>query len=239
MKKIAVIPARSGSKGLKDKNIKDVCGKPMMAWTIEAALESGVFDRVLVSTDSAKYGEIAKAYGAEVVYRGERVSNDTATTFMVLEELLGGGNLEVDFDYFILLQPTSPMRTAKNIREAAEKFEKNFDRFDFLVSVKKAEHGSDLLKPLGEDGSMKYFDQDYSNYRRQNYNEYMPNGAILIAKPTAYLEQKHFYGARSLSYIMNDLDSLDVDNEITYEFVCYCMRKRLEGSANLKNPKED
>jgi N-acylneuraminate cytidylyltransferase len=132
------------------------------------------------------------------------------------------------------------MRTAKNIREAVDKFEKNFDRFDFLLSVKKAEHSSVLLNPLGEDESMKYFDLDYSNYRRQNYNEYMHDGAIAIAKPAAYLEQKHFYGARSLSYVMtNDLDSLDVDNEITYEFVCYCMRKRLRGNANLKNPKED
>ena len=88
MKKIAVIPARSGSKGLKDKNIIDLCGKPLLAYSVEAALRTGLFDRVIVSTDSERYGEIAEQYGAEVMYRGEKLSDDKATTFMVLEDLL-------------------------------------------------------------------------------------------------------------------------------------------------------
>lgn len=78
MKKIAIIPARSGSKGLKDKNIIDVCGKPLIAYSIEAAIQCGEFDRVVVSTDSQIYGEISEKYGAEVMYRGETLSNDKA-----------------------------------------------------------------------------------------------------------------------------------------------------------------
>lgn len=107
MKKIAIIPARSGSKGLKDKNIIDVCGKPLIAYSIEAAIQCGEFDRVVVSTDSQIYGEISEKYGAEVMYRGETLSNDKATTFMVLEDLLG--RVDQNLDYFVLLQPTSPI----------------------------------------------------------------------------------------------------------------------------------
>lgn len=88
MKKIAIIPARSGSKGLKDKNIIDLCGKPLMAYTIEAAIQSCEFDRIIVSTDSEIYAGIASQYGAEIMMRGEKLSNDNTSTFEVLEDIL-------------------------------------------------------------------------------------------------------------------------------------------------------
>lgn len=227
MRKTAIIPARSGSKGLKDKNIIDICGKPLIAYSIEAAIESNLFERIIVSTDSEKYGVIAKEYGAEIMYRGEDISNDTATTYMVIKDVIS--RLRQKIDYFVLLQPTSPMRTAEHVKEAAEKFEDSFERFDFLVSVKEAEHGSVLVKPIEEDRSLKHFDMDFSNYRRQAYKEYSPNGAIFIGKPNAYLERKHFFGEKSLAYIMNEFDSIDIDNELDYELACLCMRKRLQG----------
>lgn len=225
MKKVAIIPARSGSKGLRDKNIIDICGKPLIAFSIEAAINCGEFDRVIVSTDSHLYGEISKKYGAEVMYRDDSLSNDRATTFMVLEDLLG--KIDPNLDYFVLLQPTSPMRNATHVSEAIAKFEENYESFDFLVSVKEAEHGSVLVKPIEEDGSLKHFNTDFSNYRRQSYKEYSPNGAIFIGKPRAYLDRKHFFGAKSLAYIMNEFDSVDIDNELDYEFACLCMNKRL------------
>ena len=101
MKRIAIIPARSGSKGLKDKNIIDLCGKPLIAYSIEAALETGLFDHVIVSTDSEHYAEIAQHYGAEVMMRGEALSNDKATTFMVSEDILKN-RLQESIDYFVL-----------------------------------------------------------------------------------------------------------------------------------------
>ena len=88
MNKIAIIPARSGSKGLKNKNIIDVCGKPLLAYSIEAALKSACFDTVILSTDSDEYAEIGKRYGAEIMMRGENLSDDKATTFMVIEDIL-------------------------------------------------------------------------------------------------------------------------------------------------------
>lgn len=227
MNRIAIIPARSGSKGLRDKNIIDLCGKPLMAYSIEAALQSGIFDRVIVSTDSKEYGEIGMKYGAEVMYRGDELSNDNASTFMVLENLLG--RLEKRPDYFVLLQPTSPMRDASHIREAVELFEKKQNEFDFLVSVKEAEHAKVLVNPIEEDGSLKHFDTDFSNYKRQSFKDYSPNGAIFIGKPQAYLERKHFFGARTVAYMMNEFDSVDIDNELDYELAKICMTRRLAG----------
>lgn len=213
MRRIAIIPARSGSKGLKDKNIIDLCGKPLIAYSIEAALETGLFDHVIVSTDSEHYANIAQHYGAEVMMRGEALSNDKATTFMVLEDILKN-RLQESIDYFVLLQPTSPLRTSKHITEAIEKFESKIEHFDFLVSMKEAEHAKVLVNPIDDDESLKYFDTDFSNYRRQGYKDYSPNGAIFIAKPDSYLEQKHFFGAKALSYIMSAEDSVDIDGAL-------------------------
>ena len=210
MKKIDIIPARSGSKGLKDKNIIDLCGKPLIAYTIEAAIQSGVFNHVIVSTDSEHYAEISRNYGAEVMMRGETLSNDKATTYMVLEDILKN-RLSERIDYFVLLQPTSPLRNASHIKEAVTKFENRFDDFDFLVSMKESEHAKVLVNPIGEDESLKYFDTDFSNYRRQGYKDYSPNGAIFMAKPETYLNHKHFFGAKSLAYFMSVEDSIDID----------------------------
>ena len=120
MKNIAIIPARSGSKGLPDKNIRMINGKPLMAYSIEAALNSGCFDTVFVSTDSEKYAAIAREYGASVPFlRDETLASDTASTWavvrQVLQEFAERGEL---FDSFAILQPTSPLRTKENIQEA-------------------------------------------------------------------------------------------------------------------------
>lgn len=213
MKKIAIIPARSGSKGLKDKNIIDLCGKPLIAYTIDAAIQSGEFDRVIVSTDSEHYADISRQYGAEIMMRGEALSNDQATTYMVLEDILKN-RLSEPIDYFVLLQPTSPLRNATHVKEAVAKFENRFNDFDFLVSMKESEHAKVLVNPIDEDESLKYFDTDFSNYRRQGYKDYSPNGAIFMAKPNAYLERKHFFGAKSLAYVMTAEDSVDIDGKL-------------------------
>ena len=225
MKRLAIIPARSGSKGLKDKNIIERCGKPMIAYSIIAAKDSGLFDKILVSTDSTYYAEIAESYGAETILRDEILASDQATSFMVIEDVLN--RLNARYDYFALLQPTSPLRTANHIQEAAAKFEDKYAIFDFLVSMKKLEFNKDLVNMIDEDESLKYFDKDFSCYRRQGYSYYSPNGAIFIGKPEAYLKHGHFFGARALSYIMSDIDSVDVDHSIDYELAKILMGKRI------------
>lgn len=212
MNKIAIIPARSGSKCIKDKNISPLCGKPLIAYSIEAAIQSDEFARVFVSTDSELYADISRHYGAEVMMRGEKLSNDKATTFVVIEDFLS--RLDEPIDYFVLLQPTSPLRNATHVREAVLKFESRFADFDFLVSMKESDHAKVLVNPIDEDESLKYFDTDFANYRRQSYKDYSPNGAIFIAKPEKYLEQKHFFGAKALAYQMSALDSVDIDGAL-------------------------
>ena len=144
--------------------------------------------------------------------RGEAQSNDKATTYDVLEDLLH--RLDYSYDYFMLLQPTSPLRNAEHVREAIEKFDSRITDFDFLASVKDADHPRVLVQAIDEDESLKNFNIDYSRYRRQNYHDVTPNGAIYIAKPQAYLEQKHFYGPRCLAYQMTALDSVDIDGAL-------------------------
>lgn len=213
MKRIAIIPARSGSKGLKDKNIIELCGKPLISYSIEAALNTNLFNKVIVSTDSELYAEISRQCGADILMRGENLSDDKATTYMVLEDIIKHRVIET-YDYFVLLQPTSPLRNAKHITEAIEKFDLKYNQFDFLVSMKEAEHAKVLVNRIEKDESLKFFDTDFSNYRRQGYKDYSPNGAIFIAKPACYLARKHFFGAKSLAYIMTKEDSIDIDGPL-------------------------
>ena len=120
MKNIAIIPARSGSKGLVDKNIKELQGKPLIAYSIEAALQSGFFDEVMVSTDSDVYAYIAKEWGAQVPFlRSAEMASDSAGSWDTVREVLDRYKaLGKEFDTVCLLQPTSPLRTQEDIRNA-------------------------------------------------------------------------------------------------------------------------
>lgn len=224
MKKIAIITARSGSKGLPNKNVLLVNGKPLMAYSIEAALESQLFDKVIVSTDSQEYIDLLNHYPIEFIKRAEHLASDTASSFVVLEDVLTRYS---NYDYFVLLQPTSPLRTAQHIQEACSKFEEQSEQFDFLVSVTKSDKSTALIKPIEADGSLKHFQLDYSNYARQKHlTEYAPNGAIFIAKPAAYLKQKHFFGAKSLAYMMEKSVSIDIDDAQDFEYFYFLMQQK-------------
>ena len=139
MKTLGVIPARSGSKEVKDKNIRLLNGKPMIAYTIENALQSQYIDEVMVSTNSNQYAEIAKAYGADVPFlRSERNSTDVANSLDVVFEVLDEyKKLGKYFDNIVVLQVTSPLRTFRNIDEAFHIF---FEKeADSVVSVCECE----------------------------------------------------------------------------------------------------
>lgn len=227
MKKIAIIPARSGSKGLPNKNILNLCGKPLIAWSIEAAIKSNCFDRVIVSTDSIEYGNISISYGAEVIYRSKEAASDTASTYDTLKELFEKEDLSM-YDYFVLLQPTSPLRTEEHIIEAIQLFEKNYKDRDTLVSVSKAHKPTVLIREIDNDLSLQNFNIDYSNYSRQQYQEYEPNGAIFISKTAHYLKIKHFFGKTGTAYIMDKESALDIDDEIDFELAILMKNKSLK-----------
>ena len=222
MKRLAIIPARSGSKGLPDKNIRPLCGKPLLAYTVEAALESGLFDLVLVSTDSPRYAAIADEYGAQVCMRRPELADDRATTYQLLKDLFT--NQGIRASTFALLQPTSPLRRGEHIRQAVTLFEAAREHFDFLVSVKPAKLPPHLVRPVDTDNSLKYFDADYTDYRRQEAAYYSPNGAIYLADTAAYLEQKHFFGPRAMAYYMALETSVDIDTLLDFELATLLMK---------------
>lgn len=237
MKKIAIITARAGSKGLPNKNVLLANGKPLIAYSIEAAIESRQFEKIVVSTDSQEYIDLLSHYPIEFIKRAEHLASDKASSFVVIEDVLSQYK-SMNFDYFVLLQPTSPLRNAQHIQEACEKFESHFTHFDFLVSVSNAHKPTTLTRVIEEDESLKHFQLDYSNYARQLYRpEYSPNGAIFSAKPAAYLKQKHFYGERCLAYFMDKDVSIDIDDRQDFEYFYFILQQRNKEKILLENIK--
>ncbi len=219
MKNIAIIPARSGSKGLKDKNIKPLCGKPLIAYSIEAALKSGQFDEVMVSTDSEKYADIAMQYGASIPFlRSPEMSTDYASSWDTVAEVLNGyKRLGREFDTFCLLQPTSPLRTANDIIAAYELYR---TKASFaVVSVCEAEHSPLWCGNLPENNELDSFLNPNSLKRRQDGKKfYRLNGAIYIVDIKRFSTDKYLYQKGSFAYIMEQNKSVDIDTELDFGF---------------------
>lgn len=227
MENIAIIPARSGSKGLKNKNIKDLCGKPLMAYTIEAAIRLGCFDEIMVSTDSEKYAEIAGKYGANVPFlRSEAAATDTASSEDMIEEVLDGyrrrGRL---FDTFCLLQPTSLLRVAGDIFAAYEIYR---TKASFaVVSVCEAEHSPLWCGHLPENNELiNFIDPDNMKRRQDSGRFYRLNGAIYIVNIEKFKNDRFFYQAGSYAYIMPQEKSVDIDTEIDFRFAEFLMEQQ-------------
>ncbi|WP_312317240.1 cytidylyltransferase domain-containing protein [Atlantibacter hermannii] len=217
---IAIIPARSGSKGLPNKNVLMLIDKPLMAYTIEAAIESNAFDKVIVTTDSQYYGCIAEKYGAEVLMRPEEFATDNASSYDVISHAL---NSYAEYGDFALLQPTSPFRNAQHIIEAVSQY--YAQEYECIVSVTQSDKPSSIIKPLDSSLTLRYFDLDYSNYNRNHSIEYHPNGALFIASKQHYLKKKHFFGKDSLAYIMNKECSVDIDDKMDFELAIVIQQK--------------
>ena len=156
--------------------------------------------------------------------RSEELSNDKASSFVVIEDVLN--KIETTIDYFVLLQVTSPFRNENHIKESIEVFENSISEYDFLVSMQKSDKSSSLIKPIYDSGTLEEYNIDYSNYSRQKYDEYHPNGAIFIGKVKEYLEQKHFFGKRSKAYFMNKEDSIDIDDSLDFEIAITILTKK-------------
>ena len=217
MSNIAVITARSGSKGVKDKNIRQLEGKPLLAYTVEAALRSGCFDCVHVSTDSEEYAKIAKAYGADVPFlRETSLATDTAGTWDVLRACVEQyDRLGQKFDTVTLLQPTSPLRDVLDIQKAFQIFEEKHAQS--VVSVCEVEHSPMLCNTLGTDGSMDGFVDLNKVGRRQDMETYYRlNGAIYIQTTKLLMEQGNLYGSGAYAYVMSQEHSIDIDTELDF-----------------------
>ena len=211
---LAIIPARGGSKRLPRKNLLDLCGKPLIAWSIEAALKSKYISKVIVSSDDEEILNIAKEYKADFIKRPDELASDTATTFDALKHTLE--NVE-KYDYVVLLQPTSPLRSEKHIDEAIELLkEKNADA---IISVCEVEHSPLWSNTLDENLDMSNFLRDeVLNKRSQDLPKYYRlNGAIYICKTDKLLENKGFFLKENIyAYKMNKKHSVDIDEEIDF-----------------------
>jgi CMP-N,N'-diacetyllegionaminic acid synthase len=214
LKQLAIIPARSGSKGLKDKNIKPLNGSPLIAYTINAALNSGIFDEVIVSTDSKEYAEIAISYGAKVPYlRPKELATDDARSWDVVKEIIKHYEVKnIFYETITLLQPTSPLRDERDIIGAHQFFDEK--KAEFVVSVNQVDFHPKWSNTLPADLSFKNFlDKSIMNVPRHKLDTYYRvNGAIYIINKILLMNEINYYDSNSFAYIMDKSKSIDVDD---------------------------
>lgn len=225
-KVLALIPARGGSKGIKDKNIIDVAGKPLIAYSIEAAAASEYVDRVIVTTDSEKIKGISEEWGAEVPFlRPAEYAADNSTTLDAVLHAIRKLQSEGErFDVLVLLQPTSPLRTKEDIDGALEKFVKN--GCEALAGISPVTDSPILIRRIGADGRMEKLLQVGSTVRRQDMPEYYRiNGSVYINNIDEINENTSF-NDNPLPYVMDAGHAVDVDDLKDLEVVKYFLKKR-------------
>lgn len=220
-KNLAIIPARSGSKGLRNKNIKLLNGKPLLAYTIEAAQASGVFDEIMVSTDSKQYAEIAKEWGASIPFlRKEGLSSDTASTWDVVRSVLMEYRKKgIEYDTVCVLQPTSPLRNSEDIIEGYRL--KEVKSAKAIVSVCEMDHSPLWSNVLPENKSMsKFIRKEVVKTPRQELPMYYRiNGAIYILDREKIEEGDKIYSEHCFAYVMPKERSIDIDDKIDFLMV--------------------
>jgi len=221
MEILAIIPARKGSKGIINKNIKKINGKPLISYSIEAALNSKYINKVAVSTDSDEILEIADSYNVESINRPQNLAQDDSTTIDAIKHTLN--TLKESKNYFpevlILLQPTSPLRDSNDIDEAMKMFLEDEDT-DSIISIAKFIHDPLWSFKIEDEYLSPYFDGEFLNKRRQELPQlYLPNGAIYIIKTKKLLEKNSFILEKSKAYLMKREKSFDIDTELDLKLV--------------------
>ena len=225
MKKIlCLIPARSGSKGLKDKNIRDFKGKPLIAHSILQAKECDFVEsmRIIVTTDSKKYAEVAKKYGAEVPFiRPADISQDMSTDLEFMKHAVHWlkENENYEADIILQLRPTQPLRKVEDINKTLSIFIENYANFDSLRTVIEFEKSpykmyrinNNVLEPLFTSVD-DITNEPYNQCRQKLPTTYLHNGYIDILK-TSILQEDKISGSKIFPYIMNKKDTIDIDTE--------------------------
>ena len=221
---LAIIPARGGSKGLPGKNIKPLCGKPLIAYTIEAALKSQYIKQVIVSTDNYDIKKIAEEYNAMVPFlRPKYLATDKSLAIdNYIDIITKLDTIENPINNFIVLQPTSPLRTSNDIDNAIKLFKEK--DADSVISYTENTHPVYWNKIINDDLSFSnIFDDKIAN--RQDFRKtYIPNGAIYIFK-TELIKRKLYYSKKSFAYIMDRISSIDIDNLEDFEYAEFIICK--------------
>ncbi len=224
---LAIIPARSGSKGLANKNIRLLFGKPLIVWTIEQAFASNHIDKIIISTDDEEIAEVSRKTGADVPFirPKELATDETSSMDVVLHAIDWIEKFDKAYDLIILLQPTSPNRISEDIDNSIELiFHKNASS---IVSVCKVDHHPHWSNTLPPDGCMVNFVRTEIAYqnRQELSNFYRLNGAIYLAYCDYLKTQKSFFGDETYAYIMPGERSIDIDCQIDFEFAEFLLQR--------------
>ena len=225
---LAIIPARGGSKGFPGKNIKKLCGKPLIAWSIEQAKSCDNIDRIVISTDDESIANVAKQYGTEVPFmRPAELATDTASTVDVIFHVFDWYKKYEDFEpeYILLLQPTSPLRAVTDIKGAIQTLKDKDARA--VVSVCETDHHPWWSNILPEDSNMKDFLRpDILNKRRQELPVfYRLNGALYLTDSEYLLTHNGFIGPKTFAYKMPKTRSVDIDSAIDFKLAELLLEK--------------
>lgn len=213
-KVLAVIPARGGSKGLPRKNIIELGGKPLIAWTVEAAKSSSYIDRVVLSSEDREIIETASALGCEIPFvRDAALATDEATGTAVLldaiERLPG-------FDYVVLLQPTSPLRTAADIDDCIRRCATT--GAPVCVTITPLSKPAEWLLSLNDDGTISsLIDRELPDRRQDATPVFAPNGAVFVARTAALQASGTLYGRDTVGHVMPAERSVDIDTPFDLE----------------------
>ena len=217
-KVLALIPARGGSRRLPGKNLLKLCGEPITVWSIKAAQQSKYVDRIVVLTDSDEIAEVARAAGADVPFmRPNYLASDTASSLDVVKHALNELNQKGQcYEFIVLLQPTSPLRTSKHIDESFELLQSK--DADAIVGVTELDHPIELTNRLPDDLSMKGFFTTDSHLRSQDCpKRYRVNGAIYLVRVESLIKENTiFLSDRIYAYKMDREVSVDIDTP--YDF---------------------
>lgn len=230
MEILALIPARSGSRGIPGKNTALLGGKPLIAYSIEAALaccEIGP-QNTYCTTDSQQIADIAGQCGANILMRPAKLATDTASTTEVIAHAIGHlhSAMNKTFDTLLLLQPTSPLRNQNHIAEALRLFREN--PCDSVVSVTEARQSPYLMKTVNDKGYLDDFIRNEYTRRQDMPKTMILNGAIYITSIDFFLKNMTFFAGRTLPYLMNEPESIDIDEPIDLEIARFLLEKRIQ-----------
>ena len=224
---IAIIPARGGSKGTLRKNMKILCDKPLIAYTIEASLSSKYINRVVVSTEDGEISETAKKFGVEVIERTAELAQDDVPSFVVYQHVIR--YLEEVENFYpsivVALQPTSPCRIVEDIDGAIEKF-LGAD-CDTVVGVCEVEHPPHWMYTLEGDRMKPVIPGGEKVLRRQDAPQvYRLNGAVYVIKRDVIMKESRVLGNDTRAYVMPPERSIDIDTELDFKFAELLMKER-------------
>jgi len=226
---LAIIPARGGSKGLPGKNIKEIDGKPLIAWTIEQGLESKYIDKLIVSTDDEGIAKISKKFGAEVPFlRPPKYAGDDSPSYeAILHALEELANNNEKFDYLCLLEPTSPLRKLNDIDNALLKLINSVEA-DSLISVGEVhmEHPG-IVKKINENGLIvPYMKNSIKLFQRQQADKvYFPYGVIYACKTNIYQTKRTFYLEKTIPYLIERWQNYEIDDYLDYLIIETILKK--------------